>query len=220
MPDSTKPDYTDTIAALRAEHEDDRAYVDALFAFFQDLSAAQVRNAVAIADEILRVSREIGYERGEALGLLALGFERYLWQQNQEAFTLILEARHRLEGQRGADEAKARCATLLSGLHMSMGSYQKALEFGHEALALVEGTQFSQGNGWPHYMLGDTYRALRDLDRARQHYQNAFNVFSELNDPAGISRALIGLGSVYRDQGDYDSSEQHFTKARRIRFRT
>ncbi|HUF08763.1 MAG TPA: tetratricopeptide repeat-containing sensor histidine kinase [Rhodothermales bacterium] len=202
------------IEQLRAKHADPRAFVDALVAAFEKLQPAQARGAGPLADEALRVSREIGYERGEALSLLAVGFVHYLWQRNREAFPLILEAKPRLDALEDEIIAHARCCTILTGLHTTMGNYQKALELGHEALEKVNSLEPNQWHAWSHYFLGDAYRALGELTRAREHYEKAYEFAALANLESGMARALIGLGGVCRDQRDFEASETYFNEAR------
>lgn len=215
MPNPSSPDPADRIERLRASHEEPHAFVDGLIADFDSMTTFDLRDSAPLAEEALRVSRETGYERGEAFGLLWAGFVHYLWQRNREALPLILEAKSRLEAL-GEHVAQARCSAALAGLHTTMGNYQKALELGHDALTRLEQVEVSEWHGWPHYLLGDAYRATGDLGRAREHYQDAYGIFAAAGIQIGITRALIGLGAVCRDQGDLDASEAHFTEARNL----
>ncbi len=216
MTDHKGLDFPTRIEQLRTENDDPRAFVDALIDVYDNLSSSDARNSLVLADEILRVSREIGYDRGEAIGLLASGFVHYLWQRNREAFAFILEAQPRLDALEGEVMAQARCATVLAGLHTTMGNYQKALEHGHEALSIIDHIKPCEWHGWPNYMLGEAYRAMGELGRARQYFGAAYEIFTSNNIPTGIARALIGLGGVCRQEGDLESSEQHFLEARAL----
>jgi len=215
MPEQPRSDFAARIEALRVEYDDTRALVDALLEECETEESPSISDILACAEEALRLSREIGYDRGEAVGLLEVGFVHYRMQRNQESFSLILEAQPRLQA---LDEpvAEAKCATVLAGLHNTSGNYQKALEHAHDALSRLEGRPAAEWQGWPEYMLGDAYRAMGELDRARDHYQRAYQVFMEIGMLRGLARALIGLGGVCRSLGDFDASEAHFTEARRL----
>ena len=209
-------DVKESMAAIRAANPDPRDFVDALYERIHTMQASEIRQIGGCPEEMIRVSREIGYERGEALGLLMLGFVHFLWQRNQEALPVILEALPRVDELR-EPVAQAQCRTVLGGLHNTMGNYQKTLELTHESLSLLKGTTgTSEWVGWPNYIMGDAYGATGDLDRARECYQSAYDIFKTVETAAGEARALIGLGVVCRELEDYDASDEYLSEARRL----
>ena len=122
MPEQLRSDPAAHIEALRAEYDDSRAFVDALLRECESVQSSGSGDPLACAEEALRVSREVGYDRGEAVALLEIGFVYYRKQRNREAFKLILEARPRLE-LLDDNVVQAKCATILAGLHNIIGNY-------------------------------------------------------------------------------------------------
>ncbi|HEY5565522.1 MAG TPA: tetratricopeptide repeat protein [Rhodothermia bacterium] len=212
MPEQSHLEVEARINELRARHPDDRAFIDALIEAAQAIETRDERIGMRLGQEALTLSRELGYERGETLGLLIVGTAHYLQQRNHEAFRLILEAQPRLDSL-GDPMLHVRCNTVLAGLHYTMGNHQKALEHGYEAIAGLEGQPTIQWKGWANYMIGDSYRATGDAERAREHYQNAYEVFIELGDPEGVGRALNGIGNVFRMTARLDAATEYFSRA-------
>ena len=212
MSDQSHLEVEARIDELRAQHPDDRQFVDALLEAAQAIETRDERIGMRLGQEALTLSRELEYQRGETLGLLIVGTAYYLQQKNHEAFRLILEAQPRIDAL--ADPMlHARCNTVLAGLHYTMGNHQKAIEHGYEAIAGLEGQPTVHWKGWANYMIGDAYRAIGDPERAREHYDRAREIFIELQDAEGIARAIIGIGNVFRMLGDLEASTEHFSDA-------
>ena len=108
---------------------------------------------------------------------------------------------------------QARCAVVLAGLHNTMGNYQRGLELGHEAVDRMQAVAPSEWQGWPHYILGDSYRMAGNLQRAREHYAQSLDIFVSAEAETGVTRALIGLGTTCRELGSLEESEIYFNRA-------
>lgn len=93
------------------------------------------------------------------------------------------------------------------------GDFSEALDYLLKAYRLIEKTSnkkllYLVSNG-----LGNTYMAQKNLIKALEFYDNAFELANGLNDPYGISVILIGKGNVYEAQSDYKNALDAFSKA-------
>lgn len=94
-----------------------------------------------------------------------------------------------------------------------IGDFSSALDYLLKSYSLIEKTSnkkllYTVSNG-----LGNTYMAQKNLIKALEFYDNAFELANGLNDPYGISVILIGKGNVYEAQNDYKNALDAFSKA-------
>ncbi|HUS03894.1 MAG TPA: tetratricopeptide repeat protein, partial [Chitinophagaceae bacterium] len=66
------------------------------------------------------------------------------------------------------------------------------------------------------HQLANQFRIVNNYILALHYYIESLKIKERLNDQAGYSRSLSGIGSVYRIQGDYQSALSYFNKALEI----
>ncbi len=64
--------------------------------------------------------------------------------------------------------------------------------------------------------LGEIMRELGDPDRARDLFQQAYDIFKEFGNRRGMAFTATNLGGICFRQGDYDSAEQRFREGYRL----
>jgi tetratricopeptide (TPR) repeat protein len=65
--------------------------------------------------------------------------------------------------------------------------------------------------------LGNTARAQRQYDRAREYYGRALIVTKRDNDQIGLARALERMGDLSYDEGQRERSNAYWVEALKIR---
>jgi predicted ATPase len=74
-----------------------------------------------------------------------------------------------------------------------------------------------QAQGYALSALADAHRMSGDLDNALDAVQRAVDVFTDLDDAAGIAHALNHLGCIERDRRRFEPADVHLHEALRIR---
>lgn len=174
------------------------------------VAAGQAAEAVALLDEVeplLDVAAEhvvADRLRGEAL-LLAGDLDA--------ALDRALAAHAAADPEEAVEEAARACA-LVGRIHAAAGRLPAALAFleragtlaGSPRVAAVVGAEVHLACGSVHAGLGDTARAIRHYDAAREAADLA-------DDPEGLARAHAALGESARRDGDLGAAIAHAERA-------
>jgi DNA-binding SARP family transcriptional activator/tetratricopeptide (TPR) repeat protein len=116
----------------------------------------------------------------------------------------------------GYRPAQAHALRGLSASYLAGGNLRQAMTTAQAALDLVdpatdpnEAAEIQMGLGAALYLLGE-------LDRSEHYYLRALASFEQLGDLMNMSIVLVDLGSLYRDSGRLDLSEQALRRSARI----
>jgi signal transduction histidine kinase/CheY-like chemotaxis protein len=82
-----------------------------------------------------------------------------------------------------------------------------------EAARYVPGTKLHgdllQADGWVSVRLGRVQRAL-------EAFQSAHKIYGSIGEPRGQAKALMNIGSIYNDAGDYERALQYHAQAAEV----
>ena len=125
---------------------------------------------------------------------------------------------------KGQHVLTARCLVGIGRRHMTQKKYQKALEYGREALAVVASA--GKGGGVEEEgalaLIGEAHYELKQWDEALEHYQRRVRVLLEHYGGQGgggkkearLAEAYRMVGAVYKDgKGDYERALEEYMKA-------
>ncbi|MCB0168620.1 MAG: tetratricopeptide repeat protein [Anaerolineae bacterium] len=100
------------------------------------------------------------------------------------------------------------------------GNILKALEDTRRALDQFTGLNDKHLIGLCHHDLGVSLERQANLDEAKAHYQEAVNIWQDLDHDSNLANSLIGLGTVLSKSGHYERALANLTQALEIALRT
>lgn len=96
------------------------------------------------------------------------------------------------------------------------GSYDSAAIYYYKALDQLKDVKDLSARAAVLNELGKLYRKTRDLDRALQNYDEAYQIYVDLKDETGMSTILNESGVVYEYKGDYDEAINRYNRCMKI----
>jgi DNA-binding SARP family transcriptional activator len=149
----------------------------------------------------LKLNRQLGNRRAEALGLYSLAVIAEYLGQYDEALGLAEQAASLC---RSIDDKAAETELLHAAgwYHALLGDYSQARELCRQALALNAryGSRHLEGDIWN--SLGYTEFQAGDLGEAAASYERALSIFRAVADRWGEADALTNLGDVHDAAGE------------------
>jgi signal transduction histidine kinase len=90
---------------------------------------------------------------------------------------------------------------------------KKALQTGHEALALAKKLNNEKGQSTPYMYLGIVYETQGNWPLAVEYYLKALRIYEKIKYTTGIASCYNNIGSVYNTQNQYQKALTYFKKA-------
>lgn len=181
--------------------------------------SGHVGRAVALLDEIEQDARVLGYEPLLAHLLVVRGFaDRMAGDYERSERTLREGLRLSIKWGSWLDSLSAsqHLMYLIGG---QPGRSAEALAYGELALGLAEKPSLPKASlARTYYSLALTHKTRGDLERAREAYFRAVDLWDELDAGQNWQRAnsLTSLGIVYRLQGEFEAATQAQKRALQI----
>jgi tetratricopeptide (TPR) repeat protein len=202
---------TDQVLTLpgASAHTSARAKALLQAAHHQDSQGATLQ-AQAYAEESLAISQELGYIKGEADALLALGIiaqDDLHWDASRHYLEDALVRYRTLDDAGGIVHALA----VLSQAALLERDYPLARALAEECLAVARQAAFIYP--WPFGILANVACAEGDLDLARMLYEELLAAARPRNFKGTLLWALSELGSLATRQGDFTVAHARFDEA-------
>jgi tetratricopeptide (TPR) repeat protein len=111
------------------------------------------------------------------------------------------------------EKEKATTYNNIAIIYSSKGNYQKAVEYFQKAI------EIHKMSGDDHYVpqwklnLGDTYRKMKDYEKAEKHILEGLEGVKKVGDKYGEAVAYYYLGWLYIDKGDKKTAKDYVTRA-------
>ncbi len=172
----------------------------------------QARRSVSLAEQALKIAREIadrGAERGALTDLgnayTDLGDPRRAVQFHERALVIDRDIRDR-RGE-GTDLGNLGLA------YAALGDTPKAIELYEQALVIAREIGDRRGESYALGNLGLAYAALSDPRKAIEFYEQALEIQRGIGDRHGESYALGNLGLAYTALGDTRRAIEFYERA-------
>ena len=199
--------YEVRIEDLRTATEADRTRVAAERSFF---AGAQLENektpesrlkAIERYGDALRLMREAGERRGEAMTLTSMGTLYNSLGEQQKALEYLEQA---LTVWRTIGDRHLEAITLLINARVNyvMGEPQKALESCLPALPVMRAVGDQSGEAGVLTMIGTSYGSLGERQLALDHFEKALPLWRAVGDRRNEVTVLNNLGTVYGFLGE------------------
>lgn len=96
---------------------------------------------------------------------------------------------------------------------LALKDYDSAIDNATIALRLYEEHQSSSGQSIAHSTLGDIYLAMGNVDKARSHYDIAWQFSRNTSRPLATLRSLLQLGKLALHEAQWEAAREHYLGA-------
>jgi len=167
------------------------------------------RKAVEKYGEALRLMREAGDRRGEAMTLTNVGSIYNLLGQPQKALENLNQA---LTVWRaiGDHHLEAITHTINGRVYYALGEPQKALDSYELALPVMRTVGDQSGEAGTFTQIGTVYRLIGEPQKALDHFAQALPLFRAVGDRRNEGTVLNNMGTVYSLLGDSPKAFYYF----------
>lgn len=198
-------------AADRTRVAAERAYVAA--AQLQNKRTAESwRKAIEGYTEALRLMREAGERRGEAMTLANIGTIYNRLDEPQKAIENLDQALTvwRAIGDR---HLEAITLSLKGGVYYWLGEPQKALDSYNLALPVMRAVGDQSGEAGAFTQIGSIYRSIVEPQKSLDYFAQALPLWHAVGDRRNESTVLNNIGTVYSLLGDSPKALNYFQQA-------
>lgn len=207
--------YEIRLEELRAASEADRTRVAAERSYIAGAQLQAVRTgesrrkAIEQYGEALRLMREAGDRRGEAMTLTNLGTIYNLLGEPQKAIEPLDQA---LKLWHAVGDRHLEAITLLikGGVYNALGDPQKALDSYSPALPVMRAVGDQNGEALTFTQIGAVYRVFGEPQWALDHFAQALPLFRALGDRRNEATVLNNMGTVYALLGELQKALHYF----------
>lgn len=210
--------YEVRIEDLKLATEADRTRVAAERSYF---AAAQLqaertgeswRKAIERYGEALRLMRDAGDRRGEAMTLTnigsiysSLGEPQRALQHLDQALTVWHEV--------GDRHLEALTLSMNAGVYYALGESYKALEYYGLALPVMRAAGDQKGEARTFTQIGAVYRLLGEPQKALDHFAQSLPLYRAVGDRRNEATVLNNMGTVYNLLNDRPKALHYFDQA-------
>ena len=168
-------------------------------------SAASLREAAEIFEEVAGRYGALGDDRSQALALGQAAFAYDTLEENQKALELFAQTLPLLRavGDRGRE---AIVLNDIGTLYSELGESQKAIEFLERALPLYREVGDRDGEGAALYNIGLSHARLENYPTALDFFERALPLYQAGDDRIREADTLHNTGTVYAALGDKQKS--------------
>src|SRR6266487_2752773 len=179
-------------------------------------STGQPRQALALHEQVLSVTRKMGDSALEAAALNNMGLVYLAMGQPQQALTLLEQALAIVRKMNNR-ESEAKTVNGIAEVYRATGQPQRALALYEQALFIMRELANRRGEAVTLNNMGLAYHAIGQPQRALELYEQALPIRREMSDWAGEADTLNNMGLAWRDMDQAERALLLFEQALPIR---
>ncbi|MEG4805948.1 tetratricopeptide repeat protein [Microcoleus sp. F8-D1] len=188
-----------------------KAFKEAAQLYNQGTAEAK-KSAIVKLEEALKLYREAGDNRGQALSLLGLGSVCSDLGEKQKALEYYSQSLtlFRAAGDRSLE------ATILNNIglvYSELGEKQKALEYYSQSLPLFRAVGNRSGEAGTLNNIGKVYNDLGEKLKALDYYSQSLPLFRATGDRGREATTLNNIGSVCDDLGEKQKALEYYSQS-------
>ncbi|MEG4009161.1 CHAT domain-containing protein [Microcoleus sp. Pol11C1] len=179
---------------------------------YQQGTAQAKRTAIVKWEEALKLYRQAGDNRGQALSLLGLGRVYSDFGENQKALEYYSQS---LPLFRALGDRRGEATTLnnIGNVYAELGEKQKALEYFSQSLLLRRATGHRGGEAATLNNIGTVYSELGEKQKALEYYSQSLPLLRAVGDRRGEATTLNNIGSVYSALGEQQKALEYYSQS-------
>ncbi|UNU20308.1 CHAT domain-containing protein [Microcoleus vaginatus PCC 9802] len=179
---------------------------------YQQGTAQAKRSAIVKWEEALKLYRQAGDNRGQALSLLGLGRVYSDFGENQKALEYYSQS---LPLYRAVGDRRGEATTLnnIGNVYAELGEKQKALEYFSQSLLLRRATGHRGGEAATLNNIGSVYSDLGEKQKALEYYSQSLPLLRAVGDRGGEATTLNNIGLVYSALGEQQKALEYYSQS-------
>ncbi len=171
--------------------------------------------AVDKMDLALQQCEKYNYRKGIALSYFGKAYLNFYINEKQTALDLFRKSDLLFPTDFEWME-KARIVTAIGLIYMEFGEFEIAESKFQKAIVYYEKANYLLGKISNITLLGDTYLLKSDLKRAKQAYESATTLSSQIDDKFRVANIKEGLGNVEFRENNFDAAIKNYFEALKI----
>jgi len=165
-------------------------------------SSYSVDKSLTLANEAIRLSREIKYQKGLGDAYNVIGICHSIQGNTKdglENFLTSLRIREKLDDR----SAQAKVLNNIAGLYQYEQNFTKAIEYSYLSLSKLVEEKDSLAIGNAHLSLGLTFQAQKKYDSCIHHLNLASNVFEAIGANEKVAESSIYIAMQFIHEGEF-----------------
>ncbi len=163
-------------------------------------------------DSLLGVIREHSFDDTTKVNLYSLTANCYE-NVNIDSMISTAKAGVKLAEQLHFRDGGARCQHQLGLGYLHLNDYDKAFSVFHSALDVFEKTGAYQRQANIYLAMADIYYRQAKYSLATEYYNKGIKIYDQINYPIGKGYALISIGGLCSDLGNYEEAINNYLRA-------
>jgi len=198
-------------AQTNSSNAADKAFDQGLQLYNQGTAEA-LRGVIVKWEEALKLYRQAGDNRGQALSLLRLGKIYSDLGEKQKALEYYSQS---LPLNRALGDRFGEAVTLnnIGLVHSELGEQQKAVEYYSQSLPLFRAVGDRRGEATTLNNIGLVYSALGEQQKAVEYYSQSLPLFRTVGDRPSEAITLSNIGSVYSQLGEKQKALEYYSQS-------
>ncbi|WP_445242798.1 CHAT domain-containing protein [Microcoleus sp. POL10_C6] len=179
---------------------------------YQQGTAEALRSAIVKFEEALKLYRQAGDKRGQAVSLLGLGQIYSDLGEKQKALEYLSQSLPLFQtvGDRGGE---AITLNNIGNVYSELGEQQKALEYYSQSLPLSRATGDRSGEATTLNNIGGVYSDLGEKQKALEYYSQSLPLRRAIGDRSGEATTLTTIGLVYSELGEKQKALEYYSQS-------
>lgn len=198
-----------TFIASAGKSQKDTAYVLQLISTGGDYQYSNLDTCLSFARKALDLSRQLKYDRGEALSLNLIGIVLMRSGNYSKALETLLEGLQKSEKQPNK-KTRAQLMINLGALYYEQGEIKTALNYLNNARPLLEEARDTANLVYVLVNSGDDYDVLGMYDSARINTMMGYLLALKTGDTSMVGTALNNLGNIHLKQKLYTLALEYY----------
>ena len=210
---------TDEIQAILSSATDEKSRIDGLNKYAFANRNSHPISSLEIAEKARKMASSIGYKKGEAEGLLTIGFCEMHASQHERAYQQLFDAL-KIFTELGDETGIASVEYTIGIVHLRIGNFEEAVNMLHKSLAYREKQNDKAGMAACYFQLSYVNQHFNDEAGMEENISRSLSIRKEINDEVGTGASLMLLGEFYLRKKDLvkarEALEQSMTIRRKI----
>ncbi|MEG4523893.1 tetratricopeptide repeat protein [Microcoleus sp. C2D2] len=183
---------------------------------YQQGTAEALRGAIAQFEIALKLYREAGDLRGEAMTLNNIGLVYSQLGEKQKALEYYSQS---LPLRQAVGDLRGEATTLnnIGSVYSQLGEKQKALEYLGQSLPLRRAVGDLRGEATTLNNIGNVYSELGEKQKALEYYSQSLTLSQAAGDRRGEATTLNNIGSVYSELGEQQKALEYYSQSLPLR---
>lgn len=165
----------------------------------------------ALAEEVIKTSRQIKYLSGEAAGIRSIGIYHMNRGEYDQATKQVYEALQLFEKVPDL-KGVGNCYQTLGSIHRQRADFEKSKEFYGKAIEVYQQINNEKDMAGSLNSLGVLHISFSKFDEALAYINASLDIRKKINDRYGLSQSYTNMSIIYTNQKKYKEALDSFEK--------